>query len=51
MILAKEIIAKARDEINELCMKDLANEIKSKEQMIRQSQVKTIEAYRKSITF
>ena len=37
MILAKEIIAKARDEINELCMKDLANEIKHKEDMIKRS--------------
>ena len=51
MILAKEIIAKARDEINELCIKDLANEIKNKDQMIRQSRIKTIETYRKSITF
>ena len=34
MILAKEIIAKARDEINELCMQDLAQEIKNKEKEI-----------------
>ena len=34
LLLAKEIISKARDEVNQLCMKDLAEEIKIKETKI-----------------
>ena len=34
MLLAREILSKARDEVSQQCMKDLANEIKIKQDKI-----------------
>ena len=33
-MLAKEILSKARDEVNQMCMEDLSNEIKAKQAKI-----------------
>ena len=34
LVLAKEILSKARDEVNQMCMEDLSNEIKAKQAKI-----------------
>ena len=36
LVLAKEIISKAREEVNELCMEDLAREIDNKQKKIEE---------------
>ena len=33
-MLAKELLSKARDEVNQMCMEDLSNEIKAKQAKI-----------------